>query len=257
MGNLFVESQIPSLMLALQSEGTVQRAEREKAYLKSDLDFHGTPVPTIRKTAKAFSKAHPKLDPTDLFALVETLWQSSYHEMRSLGIALLEQYPHLITVNDLAFLEGLLRQMRTWAHIDWIATGPIAILIERDPSAKTILAKWAIDDSFWIRRTAMLALMKRARTHREDFDLFAQFAAPMVEEQEFFIRKAIGWVLREVSKRQPEWTYAFLREHIDRVSGLTLREGAKYLPVEQREALLDKARATRKKPESVSASHRI
>jgi hypothetical protein len=56
--------------------------------------------------------------------------------------------------------------------------------------------------------------------------------------REVFIRKAIGWVLRDASKKRPELVYGFLADHIDRVSGLTLREGAKHLPKSQREALL-------------------
>lgn len=238
MKNDFIQSQLASFQVALASAGTSQRAEREKAYLKSDLDFYGTPVPVIRKTAKTFSKQQPQLFHPDLTALVEALWQTSYHELRSLGIALLDRYPRLITVDDLDFLEGLLRRMKTWAHIDWIATGAIAALIVRDESAKATLVRWAADDSFWVRRTAMLALLKQARTYRDDFELFAQFASAMIEEQEFFIRKVIGWVLREVSKQHPEWTFEFLTTHINRVSGLTLREGSKYLPVEQREKLL-------------------
>lgn len=59
----------------------------------------------------------------------------------------------------------------------------------------------------------------------------------MLDEKEFFIRKAIGWVLREVSKKRPKLVFEFLREHRAEVSGLTLREGAKYLPAAQRRAL--------------------
>jgi 3-methyladenine DNA glycosylase AlkD len=60
----------------------------------------------------------------------------------------------------------------------------------------------------------------------------------MLEEKEFFIRKVIGWVLREVSKKDPGRVYAYLKSRTDRVSGLTLREGSKYLPDGQREELL-------------------
>lgn len=232
------ESQVAAFALMLQAEGTAQRAEHEKAYLKSDLKFYGAAVPVIDRVAKTFRKSHPDLTHGELLGLVEALWQTEYHETRSLGIALLEAYPKLITSADGGFLESLLRRMQTWAHIDWIATGTIAQLIERDPTVKATLATWATDESFWIRRTAMLALLKRARFHREDFDLFAQFAASMITEPEFFIRKAIGWVLREVSKRQPDWVYEFLTAHLHQVSGLTLREGAKYLPEAQREALM-------------------
>jgi 3-methyladenine DNA glycosylase AlkD len=60
--------------------------------------------------------------------------------------------------------------------------------------------------------------------------LFAEIAAPMLEEKEFFIRKAIGWVLREVSKKRPALVFDFIREHGARASGLTRREAMKYLP---------------------------
>ena len=75
----------------------------------------------------------------------------------------------------------------------------------------------------------------------------------MVQEGEFFIRKAIGWVLREVSKKRPALTYAFLSAHIDRVSGLTLREGAKYLPAEQREELMARYGARSKRRATADA----
>jgi 3-methyladenine DNA glycosylase AlkD len=70
-----------------------------------------------------------------------------------------------------------------------------------------------------------------------DFELFASFAARMVGEKEFFIRKAIGWVLRDVSKKRPQLAYEFLSDHIDEISGLTVRVGSTYLPEEQRDEL--------------------
>lgn len=233
-----IASHISAFESTLQAAGTVERANHEKAYLKSDLNFYGTAVPVIHKTAKTFSKMHPHLTHDELIQLVDVLWQSSYHEMRSLGLALLDHYPQLITLNDVEFLEKLMRQMATWAHIDWIAGGAIATLVKHNPAMKSVLKRWATDESFWVRRTAMLALIKQARMQRDAFDLFAQFASQMIDEREFFIRKAIGWVLREVSKHQPNWTYEFLSQHIQHVSGLTLREGAKYLPEEQRETLM-------------------
>ena len=72
---------------------------------------------------------------------------------------------------------------------------------------------------------------------RPVFELFASFASQMVGEREFFIRKAIGWVLRDVSKKRPDLAFNFLLNHVQEVSGLTLREGSKYLPDEDRERL--------------------
>ena len=103
--------------------------------------------------------------------------------------------------------------------------------------AEPVLLRWSIDPDFWIRRASMLSLLPALRAGGGDFDLFASFASRMVSEKEFFIRKAIGWVLRDVSKKRPQLAYDFLDLHLNEVSGLTFREGSKYLPSEMRDEL--------------------
>jgi len=100
------------------------------------------------------------------------------------------------------------------------------------------LPRWASDEDFWIRRAALLTVSPAVKRGDVPFSVFAVLAVPMLGEREFFIRKAIGWVLREVSKQNPAAVAAFLRAHRADVAGLTLREGAKYLPAKQRRALL-------------------
>ena len=107
----------------------------------------------------------------------------------------------------------------------------------RYPSAVRTVRRWAKDRDFWVRRTALLSLLLPLRRGEGDFELFTELAVPMLGEKEFFIRKAIGWVLRDVSKKRPELAFGFLHEHINEVSGLTIREGSKYLSKKQSEAL--------------------
>jgi 3-methyladenine DNA glycosylase AlkD len=235
---LDVEAQVSAFRAALQAAGSPARAISERAYLKSDLDFFGTDVPTIRRAAKAFARANRALTRDELLGLLEALWQTSQHELRAVGIELLELYVDRLVADDIAFLERLLRRSSTWAYVDRLSTKVAGPTVERYSETKTILRRWATDDYFWVRRAALLALHDELRAGRGDFELFAELAAPMVDEREFFIRKAIGWVLREVSKKRPDLSYAFLRQHLARVSGLTLREGSKYLPAEQRDDLL-------------------
>jgi 3-methyladenine DNA glycosylase AlkD len=245
MENLDITLQVAVFETTLQSLGTPQRAISEKAYLKSDLDFYGTAVPDIRKVAKAFYQAHRDLPRPELMALVEALWQTRFHETRSVGIALLELYVDRLTSPDMAQVEAILRQCNTWAHVDWLAINVAGSLVARDPDLKSTLERWAVDENFWLRRSALLALHNSLKASGADFELFAQFASQMIEEKEFFIRKAIGWILREISKRRSDRVYGFLAEHADRVSGLTLREGAKYLPTTQREDLMARYQARR------------
>ncbi len=233
-----VQAQVEAFSSAFQAGGWPERARSEKAYLKSELDFFGADLPTIRGAAKAFRRANPELTHEALLGLVDALWHTSLHELRMVGIGLLEQYPDRLGAEDMVFVEQLLRRAATWAYVDWLSTKVAGSIVEEHAETTATLRRWAGDDYFWVRRASLLALHDALRAGRGNFELFAELAAPMVDEREFFIRKAIGWVLREVSKKRPALSYGFIKEHIDRISGLTLREGSKYLPADQREELL-------------------
>ncbi len=60
----------------------------------------------------------------------------------------------------------------------------------------------------------------------------------MLEEREFFIRKAIGWILRDTGRRRPDLVYEWLLPRAPRASGVTIREAVKYLAPDQRDAVL-------------------
>jgi len=95
-----------------------------------------------------------------------------------------------------------------------------------------------VDDDFWLRRSALLALLLALRRGAGDFQLFSRYADPMLQEKEFFIRKAIGWVLRDTARRRPAMVYEWLLPRAARASGLTLREAVKPLSEQQRAAVL-------------------
>jgi 3-methyladenine DNA glycosylase AlkD len=225
--------------------GTPARAKQERAHLKSDLRFYGASVPEIRRAGADFARAHPDLTRRELRAIVDTLYASKWHEYRSVAIAILGRYEGLLRETDLPWLAGLVRRSNTWAHVDWLAADIIGGVLRRYPRALRRLSGWARDRNMWVRRTALLAQVRVVSHGAVDFELFANLAVEMLDEREFFIRKAIGWVLREASKSQPELVYRFLRDHRGRISGLSLREGAKYLPASQRTKLGLPARARR------------
>jgi 3-methyladenine DNA glycosylase AlkD len=166
----------------------------------------------------------------DLRSIVDALYATEYFDLRSVGLLLLEKHRAKLEVRDLPWLIDLVRRSSNWGHVDLLAAKVIGHVVRRAPDADAILQKWAKDESLWVRRTALLAGLDELRAGGGDFDRFERLAAPLVGEKEFFIRKAIGWVLREVSKKRPALSYRFLARHRDEVSGLTLREGAKYLP---------------------------
>jgi len=232
---------VPRVVSGLRAQfaelGTRERARAEKAYLKSELDFHGVTVPVVRSAAREFCRENPGLTRPHLRALVSALFETRFHDLRSVGIAILECRADLLTTTDLPWLIELARTAANWAHVDWLATKVLGRALPTGTALGQLLTRWSRDPSLWVRRSALLAQHDSLRAGAGDFALFARIARPLVSEREFFIRKAIGWVLREVSKKRPNLSFEFLLAELGAVSGLTLREGAKYLSAAQRRKL--------------------
>ena len=223
---------------SLRGVGTPQRAASEKAYLKSDLEFTGTPVPAIRATVRAWCRARPDLTHAELIAVTEALWARPVHECRMAAVELLDANVGVLRPGDAALIERMLRTARTWALVDGLASNVMGELTERHPELTAVLDRWAGDEDFWLRRSAVLALLVPLRRGEGDFGRFAGYADQMLEEKEFFIRKAIGWILRDTAKRRPELVTDWLEPRAHRASGVTMREAVKPLPPEVAARLL-------------------
>lgn len=224
---------------ALRGHGDAQRAEHERAYLKSELEHYGASVPAIRSVARAVASQQPDLTHDDLLGLADALWAAPVHERRMATVELLSMYHKRLRSQDMLFLERLLRESRTWALVDPLAESVAGRLAELHPELGAVLDRWARDQDFWIRRAALLALLGPLRRGEGDFTRFANYADAMLGDKEFFIRKAIGWVLRDTGKKRPDLVFGWLLPRASRASGVTVREAVKPLTQAQREAILD------------------
>lgn len=204
-GAVDVRALAASIDAELQADGTPQRADRERAYLKSSLQHHGTSVPSIRAIAAATARRHPAMTHDQLIALVEELWAVRVHERRVACVELLVLHLDRLGPADAPLLERLVRESQTWALVDVLAASVMG----------------------------GLAL----RQGRGDFDRFGRYADAMLDEREFFIRKAIGWVLRDTGRKRPELVYEWLLPRAARASGVTIREAIKPLSASQRAAI--------------------
>jgi 3-methyladenine DNA glycosylase AlkD len=238
-----INEEAQRLEARLREIGTPERAEGEKAYLKSDLEFLGATVWQIRAEVKAAIANTAALDHDDLVALVEALWSEPIFERRMAATMLLEFRSGLLRTADLSLLERLLRDSHTWALVDGLAGDVVgAILAADEEGTSHVLDRWATDSDFWIRRSALLAWLGPLRAGAP-LDRFLSYADAMLGEKEFFIRKAIGWVLREAGKRRPDEVAAWLAPRSHRASGVTMREATKYLPAADAQRLLGAYRA--------------
>lgn len=236
-----VHEQLISLRQELKKHSNPERAVQEKRYLKSPFKFIGVSLPLTDKIAKEFSRSNKNADCKHILEIVQALWASEYHDKKRLGLRILQFYPECLDISMMPVLEGMLTQSPTWDLVDDISIHLVSTVLEKDKKAYGYLKKWSKSGNIWMRRASLISQILLFRQNMGNIKLFFDSAENMLQDKEFFIRKAIGWGIREMSKTRPDEAFIFLMKIKDRASGLTLREGAKRLPHEQREVLLQTA----------------
>jgi 3-methyladenine DNA glycosylase AlkD len=226
-----------ALTEALRAVGTAERAAQEKRYLKSELEFYGVTVPEMRRIVTGAVRGYPGLDGAGMVAWAVALWAEPVHERRMAAVEILTLAAPRLAAGELAVVGQLVRQSGTWALVDGLAVNVAGQIALRDPESWPVIDRWAVDTDFWVRRSALLALLLGIRRGRPDLARFARYAEPLLAEREFFIRKAIGWVLREISKHDPDWVASWTEQHLSAMSGVTFREAVRRLPAAEAERL--------------------
>lgn len=225
-----------AVLAALVDAADPERARFEKAYMKSALDFTGAPVTVLRAEARRLRDAWRHRSAADRRALAERLVRHGHFDVRKVGVKFLahlahatSKTPRALSVADLPWLVELVRFTAAWAHVDELATQVVAPILEAAPERPAVLRRWVKDESFWVRRAALLALEPSLRRGGGDFALFTELATPLLGEKEFFLRKAIGWTLRSAARTRPDAVRAYVAQHEGVMSGLTRREALKHL----------------------------
>lgn len=229
------------LRAELEDSAVPGRAEGEKTYLKSSLEHIGVPLPAMRTVVRNFLRRHPELKRETLLELSEELWTPPVHESRSCAALLLQSSTELLELQDTDYLEQLLRRCETWAHVDLIAPKVAGALLLRLPQTANDYLRWSRDEHQWVRRGGILSYLPALRDRGEFpryFPEFSELADPLLTDSRFFVRKALGWTLREGAKHHPDQIADWLRERLPRVSGLTLREASRPIHDDIRHNLL-------------------
>lgn len=217
------------------------RAEGERRYLKSEIDHFGVPVPVVRQIVMAVRKDHPALTRHQVVDLARRLWREPVHECRLAAAFLLRAYVDRLQPADVDLLEELIRDAGTWALVDVLAGEVGGRLLLGHPVVASAYRRWGADEDMWVRRAGILGFLvplRDSKNHDRYFGVLTEIADKVLEDRRFFVRKAIGWVLRETGKRQPDDVFGWLAPRLSRVSGVTLREAVRYLAPDQRDELM-------------------
>lgn len=205
------------------------RAAHMKAYLLDQFEFLGLPAPVRRQAVKDIGKLQWQ-SADDVLAAAELLWQKPQREYRYTAVDLLRKHSALLRVNDLPALQALLLRDAWWETVDGLSAVIAEVMhagVQQQPNIAVAMDAWLKHPSHWVRRAAMLHQLGW-RLDTDTTRLFA-YAQQLADGNEFFIRKAIGWALRDYARWNPQAVTEFLMQHRANLSGLTVREAAKHL----------------------------
>ncbi len=214
----------------LVAVGDPSRAAGEQAYLRHSHAVHlGVPMGAGRRIVKGWLKdRRPRLD--DALAVARRLWPSPVYEDRRAAVEIWAEEAGDLGPEHLDELEAMVRDARTWALVDTLAHTVAGKVLVRHPDAAGAVDRWSLDEeSFWVRRLAVLSLSRPVRAGVVPFATFERVADRLLDEREFFVRKAIGWVLRDIGRDRPDEVEAFCRPRMRRISTVTWREARKRL----------------------------
>jgi len=208
---------------ALRDAADPERAAGQQTYMKSAMPFLGVRVPDARRVARTLARGR---DAATLRATALVLWDDAgFREERYAAMALLSLRPLRGDPDLVPLLERFVRTGQWWDYTDELAHRLGDLHDARPVETAALVHRWARDPDLWIRRIAILSQLGRGI--RLDPAVLADTIAPNAADPEFFLRKAIGWALREYARVAPEWVRAYVDEH--EVSPLTRREALKHL----------------------------
>jgi 3-methyladenine DNA glycosylase AlkD len=205
------------------------KAPQMQNYMRSAMPFYGVQTPAWRPLAKQLAREHPFANATVLAATVRELWYGArFREERYVALELTAGRRWRL-LELLPLYEELIIDGSWWDFVDLLATQRVGSLLRLYSDELTpIVRKWASGANLWLRRTAIICQVgAKAATNTE---LLCYCIESNVDERDFFLRKGIGWALREYSKTEPHWVAAFVESHPG-LSALSRREAMRHLPI--------------------------
>lgn len=196
------------------------------AYMKNHFPFLGIKSPLRKELLKEHFAEYALPEPEQLFEEVWKLYNLPEREYQYAAIALIEKMKKQLTPDDFPVLQLLIETRSWWDSVDSIAPHFVGQLVKMDRTfGDKVMLKWSQSDNMWINRSAILHQLKFKQ--QTDVELLFTIIKQHTDSKEFFIQKAIGWVLREYAKTNPDIVKEFVAEQP--LKPLSKREALKHL----------------------------
>ena len=214
------------LIAAFRAAANPERAIAMEHYMKDQFRFFGIPAPT-RRAVQREVLGRWKPHETELVGFTDTLWAQPEREAQYAACDVLERGARRGSPALLDHLEGWITTRSWWDSVDALAHA-VGNLVRVHPELASVMDRWIEADSFWLARVALIyQLPSKDAT---DSERLFRYCVHRAGDTEFFIRKAIGWALREYSKTDPAAVVAFVAAHEAELSPLSRREALRLIP---------------------------
>lgn len=203
-------------------------ASGQMAYMKGHFPFFGIKTVQRREIQKPFLTKDSLPDSKVIVDLIKELWSLPEREFHYFAQELLFKYHKNPDPDIIQLYEYMVVNKSWWDTVDFIATKLISSYFVRFPECrKEYIDKWLRSENLWLKRCALLFQLKYKKD--TDTDLLKEAIVQLADSKEFFIRKAIGWVLREYARTDPDWVLDFTEKCP--LSNLSTREALKHISV--------------------------
>lgn len=205
------------------------KAAGMRAYMKSEMPYHGVPAPALRSVCRKIFATIEFDSPEAWRAAVLALFRGAkYREERYAAIALAERgAKRFETLDALPMYEEMITTGAWWDVVDVIASHRLGSLLRKYPAPMgRTMRRWAKSPNVWKRRSAILCQLGFKKD--TDLALLHDCIEPSLGSREFFLRKAIGWALRQYAWTNPREVRRYVREHAGELSPLSRREALKH-----------------------------
>jgi 3-methyladenine DNA glycosylase AlkD len=214
----------------LQRHADPSRSPAMVAYMRGQFQFLGIAAPLRRQVCKSIIKELQTVNVDQILAIVEELWCLEHREFQYLAVDILASNYRKFDLPQISFLLKLAQTKSWWDSVDGLVgvVGDVLRLhLDGSGKGQSLMDDALLNKDFWIRRIALLhQLGWREKT---DVNRLFQYALSLGGEREFFIRKAIGWSLRDYAWHAPKEIQYFLKTHHNSLSTLSVREASKNL----------------------------
>lgn len=214
------------IVKVLEQHRNPVNAKPMAAYMKNKYPFLGIKTPEYRKLLQTYLKQYALPEGEDFRLVIRELWELPEREYQHVAMSLLSKRLKKLTIDDYPLIEYCLKTKQWWDSIDLLSSQPVGTLFALYPELKAQkVDEYMASGDFWLQRTCVLFQLKYKQ--QTDVVLLHKLISELSSSKEFFIQKAIGWILREYSKTNPKWVEEYIGSHD--LPTLSKREGMKVI----------------------------